>query len=124
MRGHAIECRINAEDPALDFRPSPGVIARWQPPVGDGVRIDTHVAAGTTVTPFYDSLLAKVVVAAGDRPAAIARMRRALGDFEVQGVPTTISFHRRVLEHPDFVAGRVHTRWVEGNLPASGGPRE
>jgi acetyl-CoA carboxylase biotin carboxylase subunit len=124
MRGHAIECRINAEDPALDFRPGPGVIARWQPPVGDGIRIDTHVAAGTTVTPFYDSLLAKVVVAAGDRPAAIARMRRALGDFDVEGVPTTISFHRRVLEHPDFVAGRLHTRWVEEDLPAAGGPRE
>src|SRR5262247_745789 len=72
MRGHAIECRINAEDPALDFRPGPGVIARWQPPVTAGVRVDTHVEAGMTVTPFYDSLLAKVIVADGDRPAAIA----------------------------------------------------
>src|SRR5438067_6634395 len=96
MRGHAIECRINAEDPALDFRPGPGLVTRWQPPLGEGIRIDTHVAAGTTVTPFYDSLLAKVVVADGDRPAAIARMRRALADFDVQGVPTTIAFHRRV----------------------------
>src|SRR5437016_3024791 len=124
MRGHAIECRINAEDPALDFRPGPGLVTRWQPPLGEGIRIDTHVAAGTTVTPFYDSLLAKVVVADGDRPAAIARMRRALADFDVQGVPTTIAFHRRVLEHPDFVAGRVHTRWAEEDRQASGGPRE
>ncbi|OLB99155.1 MAG: acetyl-CoA carboxylase biotin carboxylase subunit [Candidatus Rokubacteria bacterium 13_1_40CM_68_15] len=119
MRGHAIECRVNAEDPALDFRPGPGVVTQWRPPVGDGVRVDTHVAPGAAVPPFYDSLLAKVIVAAADRPAAIDRMKRALADFDVEGVPTTLSFHRRVLEHPDFLSGRVHTRWVEEELLAS-----
>jgi acetyl-CoA carboxylase, biotin carboxylase subunit len=121
MRGHVIECRINAEDPALDFRPCPGVITEWRPPVGDGVRVDTHVTRGAPVPPFYDSLLAKVIVAAATRPAAIDRMKQALAEFVVQGVPTTVSFHRRVLEHPHFVTGRVHTRWAEEELPAAGG---
>jgi acetyl-CoA carboxylase biotin carboxylase subunit len=90
--------------------------------VGEGIRVDTHVEAGSQVPPFYDSLLAKVVVAAPDRPAAIARMDRALADFAVEGIPTTIGFHRRVLAHPDFVAGRVHTRWVEEELLPSRRP--
>jgi acetyl-CoA carboxylase biotin carboxylase subunit len=122
LRGHAIECRINAEDPALDFRPGPGLVTRWRPPAGDGIRVDTHVEAGTVVTPFYDSLLAKVVVVAPDRSAAVSRMRSALAEFDVDGVPTTIPFHRRVLAHPDFVAGRVHTRWVEEQLSPTGAP--
>ena len=118
LRGHAIECRINAEDPDLDFRPGPGTVTTWRPPAGERLRVDTHVEAGSHVPPFYDSLLAKVIVAAPDRSAAIARMDRALADFAVEGIPTTIGFHRRVLAHPDFVAGRVHTRWVEEELLA------
>ena len=118
LRGHAIECRINAEDPDLDFRPGPGTVTTWRPPAGERIRVDTHVEAGSQVPPFYDSLLAKVIVAAPDRSAAIARMDRALADFAVEGIPTTIGFHRRVLAHPDFVAGRVHTRWVEEELLA------
>ena len=116
ISGHALECRINAEDPDADFRPSPGRITRWTPPDGPGLRIDTHVEAGAVVSPFYDSLLAKVVAHGRDREAAIARMTEALSRFDVEGITTTVAFHRRVLRHPDFVAGRVHTRWVEEEL--------
>jgi acetyl-CoA carboxylase biotin carboxylase subunit len=114
--GHALECRINAEDPAAGFRPSPGRIDRWLPPAGPGLRVDTHTEAGATVPPFYDSLLAKVVAHGRDREAAIARMAEALGRFDVGGVATTLPFHRRILDHPDFLAGRIHTRWVEDEL--------
>jgi len=113
MVGHAIECRVNAEAPAEGFRPCPGLVRAFTPPAGDGIRVDTHVEAGTPVPPFYDSLLAKLVVVGPDRPAAVARARRALEAFHVEGVETTIGFHRRVLDHPDFLAGRVHTGWVE-----------
>jgi acetyl-CoA carboxylase biotin carboxylase subunit len=116
ISGHALECRINAEDPAADFRPSPGRIGRWTPPDGPGLRVDTHVEAGATVPPFYDSLLAKVVAHGRDREAAIARMVDALARFDVDGVATTLPFHRRILDHADFVAGRIHTRWVEDEL--------
>jgi acetyl-CoA carboxylase biotin carboxylase subunit len=116
ISGHALECRINAEDPAADFRPSPGRIGRWTPPDGPGLRVDTHVEAGATVPPFYDSLLAKVVAHGRDREAAIARMADALARFDVDGVATTLPFHRRILDHADFVAGRIHTRWVEDEL--------
>jgi acetyl-CoA carboxylase biotin carboxylase subunit len=116
ISGHALECRINAEDPAADFRPSPGRIGRWTPPDGRGLRVDTHVEAGATVPPFYDSLLAKVVAHGRDREAAIARMADALARFDVDGVATTLPFHRRILDHADFVAGRIHTRWVEDEL--------
>jgi acetyl-CoA carboxylase, biotin carboxylase subunit len=113
ITGHALECRINAEDPARDFLPSPGIIAEWMPPTGEGVRVDTHVVPGAVVPPFYDSLLAKVITVGADRPEAIARMRSALDDLRVSGVPTTAPFHRALLDHPDFRDGRVHTRWVE-----------
>ena len=116
ISGHALECRINAEDPAAGFRPSPGRIGRWTPPDGPGLRVDTHVEAGATVPPFYDSLLAKVVAHGRDREAAIARMADALARFDVDGVATTLPFHRRILDHVDFVAGRIHTRWVEDEL--------
>jgi acetyl-CoA carboxylase biotin carboxylase subunit len=116
VNGHAIECRINAEDPARRFLPSPGRIAEWAPPSGDGIRVDTHCHAGYTVTPFYDSLLAKVIVHAPTRAAAIERMRRALRRFVVSGVKTTIPFHLSVLDHEDFHRGRVTTRWVEETL--------
>jgi acetyl-CoA carboxylase biotin carboxylase subunit len=116
ISGHALECRINAEDPVAGFRPSPGTIARWRPPEGEGLRVDTHVEAGAVVPPFYDSLLAKVIAHGRDREAAIARMASALARFDVEGVATTLPVHRRVLAHGDFVAGRIHTRWVEDEL--------
>jgi acetyl-CoA carboxylase biotin carboxylase subunit len=116
IEGHALECRINAEAPDAGFRPSPGRVERWEVPRGPGLRVDTHVEPGALVPPFYDSLLAKVIAHGRDRADAMARMREALGRFEVGGVETTIAFHRRILAHPDFVGGRVHTRWVEDEL--------
>ena len=111
--GHVIECRINAENAERNFAPAPGTLHVWTPPEGDGVRVDTHCFPGYVVPPFYDSLLAKVIVHGPDRAAAIERMRDALERFAVEGVPTTIAFHRRVLQHEDFRSGRVTTRWVE-----------
>jgi acetyl-CoA carboxylase biotin carboxylase subunit len=115
--GHVIECRINAEDPADGFRPAPGTIAVWQPPSGDGIRVDTHVTAGYVIPPFYDSLLAKVIVRAPDRDAAIARMLAALSAFEVAGVPTTIPMHRAILGSEAFRTGRYDTRSIPGWPP-------
>jgi acetyl-CoA carboxylase biotin carboxylase subunit len=113
IEGHAIECRVNAEDPARNFLPAPGVLRDWRAPHGEGVRVDTHCYPGYLVPPFYDSLLAKVIVHAATRGAAIEKMRDALDAFAVTGVPTTIPFHRQVLRHEDFRAGRITTRWVE-----------
>ena len=111
--GHAIECRINAEDMTRNFAPSPGRIIDWQPPHGEGVRVDSHCYPGYLVPPFYDSLLAKVITHGRDRQQAIERMQRALDGFVVEGVSTTIPFHKMVLAHDDFRTGRVSTRWVE-----------
>jgi acetyl-CoA carboxylase biotin carboxylase subunit len=113
LRGHAIECRINAEDPANDFRPSPGTITAFHAPGGPGVRIDTAVYAGYQVPPYYDSLIAKLIVRANDREEALSRAYHALDEFIVEGIHTTIPFLREVLAHPDFVAGRVDTQFVE-----------
>ena len=113
LRGHAIECRVNAEDPARNFQPSPGHITAYHPPGGPGVRVDTHVYAGYNVPPYYDSLLAKVIVHGRDRPEALARMGQALDSFILEGVTTTIPFLARLIRHPDFVAGRVDTRFLE-----------
>jgi acetyl-CoA carboxylase biotin carboxylase subunit len=113
LRGHAIECRVNAEDPARNFQPSPGLISTFHPPGGPGVRVDTHIYAGYTVPPYYDSLLAKVIVHGNDRAEAIARMRQALDSFIIEGVTTTIPFLGRVMRHPDFVAGKVDTKFLE-----------
>jgi acetyl-CoA carboxylase biotin carboxylase subunit len=113
LRGHAIECRVNAEDPARNFQPSPGLITAYHPPGGPGVRVDTHIYAGYTVPPYYDSLLAKVIVHGNDRQEAIARMRQALDSFIIEGVTTTIPFLSRVMRHPDFVAGTVDTKFLE-----------
>jgi acetyl-CoA carboxylase biotin carboxylase subunit len=114
-RGHAIEFRINAEDPAAGFRPSAGTISRWSAPSGPGVRIDTHCYPGYQVPPYYDSLLAKVIVWGADRPSAIARARRVLGEFEVEGLATTLPFHRWILTNDDFIDGRTSTGWTEMN---------
>jgi len=113
LRGHAIECRVNAEDPARNFQPSPGTITAYHPPGGPGVRVDTHIYAGYTVPPFYDSLLAKVIVHGNSRAEALARMRQALDSFIIEGVTTTIPFLSRVMRHPDFIAGRVDTKFLE-----------
>jgi acetyl-CoA carboxylase biotin carboxylase subunit len=123
LRGHAVECRINAEEPEKGFRPCPGTVSVWVPPGGDGVRVDTHIEPGAVVPPFYDSLLAKVVAHGADRAAALTRLREALARFHVEGVATTIGFHRRLIDHPDFVASRVHTRWVEEELARPPAPR-
>jgi acetyl-CoA carboxylase biotin carboxylase subunit len=113
LRGHAIECRINAEDPSRNFQPCPGLITAYHPPGGPGVRVDTHVYAGYTVPPYYDSLLAKVIVHGNDRAEALTRMGQALDSFILEGVTTTIPFLARVIRHPDFVAGNVDTRFLE-----------
>jgi acetyl-CoA carboxylase biotin carboxylase subunit len=113
LRGHAIECRVNAEDPARNFQPSPGLITAFHPPGGPGVRVDTHIYDGYTVPPYYDSLLAKVIVHGNDRAEAIARMRQALDSFIIEGVRTTIPFLGRVMRHPDFVAGTIDTKFLE-----------
>ena len=113
-RGHAIEWRINAEDPERGFLPTPGRLTRWSPPDEDPhVRVDTFVRAGHTVSPYYDSMLAKLIVSGDSRAEAIERSAAALDNFEVEGVSTTIVFQRALLDHPDFVEARVHTRWID-----------
>ncbi len=116
VQGHAIEFRINAEDPEADFLPTPGTVTRWVPPGGPWVRLDTHVYQGYTVSPFYDSLLGKLIVWGRDRDEALARSRWALAQFQVEGIKTTIPFHRRVLEHELFVRGEVSTHFIDDHL--------
>jgi acetyl-CoA carboxylase biotin carboxylase subunit len=113
LQGHSIEVRINAEDPYRNFQPSPGVITAYHPPGGPGVRVDTHVYAGYTVPPYYDSLLAKLIVHGRDRAEALARLGLALDTFILEGVTTTIPFLARVIRHPDFVAGDIDTKFLE-----------
>jgi acetyl-CoA carboxylase biotin carboxylase subunit len=121
LSGHAIECRINAEDPSQNFRPAPGKITGWLPPGGPGVRIDSHVYTGYEIPPFYDSLIGKVIVWGTDRPHALRRLRRALSECAVTGIPTTIDFHLQLLDRPEFQAGDVHTKFVEQDmLPQKG----
>jgi len=114
-RGHAIECRINAEHPEK-FTPSAGKITVWNPPGGTGVRVDTFVYAEMTVPPYYDSLIAKLIVRGKDRTEAISRMRRALDMFIVEGIHTSIPLHRKILAHPDFVSGNTDTKFMERML--------
>jgi acetyl-CoA carboxylase biotin carboxylase subunit len=111
--GHALECRINAEDPREGFRPCPGRIQEWHLQPAPGIRVDTHGYAGYRVPPYYDSLLAKVVASGGDRREAMERMQSALERFLVSGLETTIPFYRSLMRNRDFQEGRVHTRWVE-----------
>ena len=113
-RGWSIEARINAEDPAKKFMPTPGTITRWRPPSGPGVRVDSGFAEGLAVSQYYDNLLAKLVVWGRDRDEARRRLIRALEEFEVEGLATTIPAHLEILRHPDFIEGRHSTNWVEG----------
>jgi acetyl-CoA carboxylase biotin carboxylase subunit len=113
MSGHAIECRINAELPEANFRPSPGLISLWKAPEGDEIRVDTHCYSGYFVPPFYDSLLAKLIVIGNDRPQAIERMKYALSSFTVKGVDTTIPIYQSIMKNSDYINGAVNTRWVE-----------
>jgi acetyl-CoA carboxylase, biotin carboxylase subunit len=123
-RGHAIEIRVNAEDPARDFLPTPGRLGRFRPPLGPGVRVDSSVTEGAVIPPYYDSLLAKLIVWDADRPAAIARALRALAEFEVTGVPTTIAAARDILRSEEFQSGRYSTSFLAeagARLPALAG---
>lgn len=113
LRGHAIECRINAEDPNKNFLPKPGFIALWSPPDTKGVRLDSHCYTGYTVPQFYDSLIAKLIVHGETRAQAIANMRDALRAFHIEGIPSTVGFHREVMDEVAFIDGCVTTRWVE-----------
>jgi len=120
--GHSIECRVNAEDP-VTFTPSPGVIHAWSVPGGPGVRVDTFAHAECTVSPYYDSMIAKVIVHGRDRQEAIARMRRTLEMSVVEGIKTSIPLHLRIIAEPDFVAGKLGTGFMDRyatTAPASG----
>ena len=110
---HAIECRINAEDPMHDFRPSPGTITIFHAPGGHGVRLDTHVYAGYTIPPNYDSMIAKLIVTAQTREQAISKMKRALDEFVIEGVKTTIPFHRQLMEDPRYIEGNYTTAFMD-----------
>ena len=112
LRGHSIECRINAECPER-FTPSPGTITTYRVPGGPGVRVDSAAYAGCVIPPYYDSLVAKLIVHADTRPEAIARMKRALGEFEIEGIKTTIPLHRRIMDDPNFVKGKYSTGFLE-----------
>jgi acetyl-CoA carboxylase biotin carboxylase subunit len=114
-RGCAIECRINAEDPNNDFRPSPGLITRWELPGGPGVRVDSHAVFGYRVPPNYDSLVAKLLVHQPTRTEALAAMRRALAEFRVEGIHTTIPLHREIFNHSAFIEAQVDTTFIERN---------
>ena len=118
-RGHAIEFRINAEDPGRDFLPTPGRVIEYREPAGIGVRVDSWIRPLTTVSQYYDNLLAKLVVWGADRDEAIRRGKRALGEYVITGVRSTIPAHLAVLEHEDFVAARHHTKWMEDELDLS-----
>ena len=113
LAGHAIECRINAEAPERDFAPSPGLIAAWCAPKGQGIRIDSHCRAGAFVPPFYDSMIAKLIVRADDRAEAVTRIGGALEAFRIGGIDTNLAFQARLVRHPDFAANRLNTRWLE-----------
>ena len=113
LRGHAIECRINAEDPEHNFRPAAGRISGYLPPGGPGVRMDSHVYTDYQIPPYYDSLIGKLIVWGPDRRTAINRMKRALRECALTGVPTTIGFHQKILETPEFLQGEVYTDFVE-----------
>ncbi|MDA0822745.1 MAG: acetyl-CoA carboxylase biotin carboxylase subunit [Proteobacteria bacterium] len=115
---HAIECRINAEDAANNFMPSPGRIRAWHPPTGAGVRIDSHCRDGYLVPPYYDSMIGKLIVTANDRDGAVERMIVALDSFQIDGITTNLPLLRHIMKHPDFKANRISTRWLEQQVLA------
>jgi acetyl-CoA carboxylase biotin carboxylase subunit len=112
-RGHSIECRINAEDPYNNFAPSPGLIKNYYAPGGRGVRVDSHIYAGYTIPPYYDSMIAKLIITGNTREIAIARMKRALLEFKIEGIKTTIPFQHSILDNSDFKSGKYNIGWVE-----------
>jgi len=116
FQGHALECRINAEDP-VTFAPSPGTIRHFHQPGGPGVRVDTFAHEGCEISPYYDSMIAKLMTYGRNRDEAIARMRRCLDVMIVEGIKTNIPLHRRILEDPDFLAGRIDTGFMERFMP-------
>ena len=120
LRGHTIECRINAEDPDHNFRPNPGRISGYLPPGGPGVRMDSHVYTDYEIPPYYDALIGKLIVWGADRNSAIQRMKRALRECAITGLPTTIAFHQRILETPEFVEGKIYTNFVEQMMQQQG----
>ena len=113
FHGHAIECRITAEAPEEGFRPCPGEIREWKAPAGQDIRLDTHCYAGYLVPPHYDSLLAKLIVKGRSRLEAICAMDRALGDFHISGIDTTISFYRKLMQNEEYRRGEIGTNWIE-----------
>jgi acetyl-CoA carboxylase biotin carboxylase subunit len=121
LKGHAIECRINAEDPDRGFRPQPGRISGYLPPGGPGVRMDSHVYTDYEIPPYYDSLIGKLIVWAPNRDAAIKRMKRALRECAITGVTTTLGFHQKILETPAFLKGEVYTNFVEQIMLSTNG---
>lgn len=112
---HAIECRINAEDPEKDFRPSPGVIQSLHFPGGHGIRVDSHIYQGYAIPPYYDSLIAKLITTAKTRDEAIAKMKRALDEIVIEGIKTTIPFHRKMMDNKDFISGNFDTKYLDNN---------
>ena len=114
--GHAMEFRINAEDPDMDFRPCPGTIARFETPAGPGVRVETYIKEGSRISPYYDSMVAKLIVWGKDREECIARGMRALDEFRIEGIKTTIPFHQKVLTMDAFIEGRVYTDFIETEM--------
>jgi acetyl-CoA carboxylase biotin carboxylase subunit len=113
-QGHAIECRINAEDPYNDFRPSPGRITTLHQPGGHGIRVDSHVYAGYTIPPYYDSMIAKIIAVARTRGEAIDTMHRALTEYVIEGIKTTIPFHLQLMNDENFRNGNFNTKFLEG----------
>ena len=116
LNGWAIECRINAEDPRFDFRPSPGTITRYLPPGGPGIRVDSALYPGYSIPSYYDSLVAKLIAWGQDRSEAIARMERALQEFVIEGIKTTIPFHQQILDNAFFRKGEVYTNFIQRRI--------
>ena len=113
LSGHSVECRINAENPRADFLPSPGKVVEWVPPQGEGIRVDTYVQPGTSIPPFYDSMVAKIIVHGANRSEALALMGRALAKLRVTGIATTTPLHQAIVTAPGFTDQPITTRWLE-----------
>jgi acetyl-CoA carboxylase biotin carboxylase subunit len=118
LGGHAIEFRINAEDWQQDFQPSPGILNVWQVPQAEGLRLDAATYQGQRISPFYDSMIAKLIVHGRDRDEALEKARGALSGFGCEGIATTIGFHRMLVDHEAFLTNQVHTRWIETGMCA------